>query len=201
VKLIDLFLEGGFIMYPLLICSLLTWAVAFEKMKSLKNFKQEFRKLHERALQLVRNNKIDEAKGLFSSADHLIASPHLELFSSRDLPRDIRDERVHRRLKETQMGLKKFLWILGTIGSSAPFIGLFGTVVGIIKSFEAMASTGKGGFTVVAAGLSEALIATAAGIIIAVIAVLFFNYFQTKLSEINIEFKHGLEDLSDFLNQ
>ena len=107
--------------------------------------------------------------------------------------------RLTRRLIETQSGLKRSLWILGTIASSAPFIGLFGTVVGIIKSFESIASSGQGGFAIVAAGLSEALIATAAGILVAVMAVVLYNYFQTKLSTINLDFRNRAYDLAEEL--
>jgi biopolymer transport protein ExbB len=80
--------------------------------------------------------------------------------------------------------LSASLWILGTIGSSAPFIGLFGTVVGIIKAFQAMAVTGAGGFSVVAAGISEALIATALGLAVAIIALIFYNYFQSRVERV-----------------
>jgi len=80
--------------------------------------------------------------------------------------------------------LSASLWVLGTIGSSAPFIGLFGTVVGIIKAFQAMAITGAGGFTVVAAGISEALIATALGLGVAIVALMFYNYFQSRVERI-----------------
>ena len=86
--------------------------------------------------------------------------------------------------EETQI-LKKNLWILGTVASSAPFIGLLGTVVGIIKSFESMAIAGTGGFAVVAAGISEALVATALGLAVAIIALIFYNYFQTRISSVN----------------
>ena len=86
--------------------------------------------------------------------------------------------------EETQK-LRKHLWILGTVASSAPFIGLLGTVVGIIKSFESMAIAGTGGFAVVAAGISEALVATALGLAVAIIAVIFYNYFQTRIATLN----------------
>ena len=90
---------------------------------------------------------------------------------------------------EEMQNLKKHLWILGTVASSAPFIGLLGTVVGIIKSFESMAIAGTGGFAVVAAGISEALVATALGLAVAIIAVIFYNYFQTRLSSLNALFR------------
>ena len=78
-----------------------------------------------------------------------------------------------------------YVWVLATAGSSAPFIGLFGTVVGILVAFQSMAIMGTGGFSVVAAGISEALISTALGLAVAIIAVIFYNYFDVKIQNIN----------------
>jgi len=88
-----------------------------------------------------------------------------------------------KRFEELE-ALKGPLWVLGTVSSSAPFIGLFGTVVGIVKAFHNMAIMGSGGFSVVAAGISEALIATALGLGVAILAVIFYNYFQTRIERI-----------------
>ena len=90
---------------------------------------------------------------------------------------------AERRFEEVER-LKGSLWILGTVAASAPFIGLFGTVVGIVKAFHSMSEMGSGGFTVVAGGISEALIATALGLIVAIVALIFYNYFQTRLERI-----------------
>ena len=90
---------------------------------------------------------------------------------------------AERRFEEVER-LKGSLWILGTVAASAPFIGLFGTVVGIVKAFHSMSVLGSGGFAVVAGGISEALIATALGLIVAIVALIFYNYFQTRLDRI-----------------
>jgi len=195
--MIELIKEGGFIMVPLLICSLLVWAVVLEKYWSYYQFRRQSASLHSEAINLVKENRLNEARGLYIKSNELIAGPHLTLFDESKTAKKIRDEKVGRRLAETEQGLKKYLWILGTIATSAPFIGLFGTVVGIIKSFESIAEAGKSGFSVVAAGLSEALIATAAGILVAVIASMFYNYFLSDLVNIKLVFKNKLEDLSD----
>lgn len=199
MELLSLFNEGGFIMIPLLICSIAVWAVAVEKIWFLKQFRAQYIMLHKNATGLLAEDKVNEAKGLGHSVHSLISTPYNVLFDERSNKTKWED-RVGRRLVETQQGLKKNLWIIGTVGASAPFIGLFGTVVGIIKSFDSIAVSGKSGFAVVAAGLSEALIATAAGIIVAIIAVMFYNFFQNKLSYINTDFKHRLEDLMDLIN-
>ena len=191
--------EGGFIMAPLLLCSILVWGVFFEKIWYLRKFSEQFQMLSEKAKNLVKESKINEAKGLAHSVDPLISKPFLCVLESKGTDREEWENLLHRRVKETQLGLKKYLWILGTIGTSAPFIGLFGTVVGIIKSFDSIAQSGKSGFSIVAADLGEALIATAAGIIVAVIAVVFYNYFQNRLNIVSTLFKNELEDLKDLV--
>jgi biopolymer transport protein ExbB/TolQ len=92
------------------------------------------------------------------------------------------------------------MWMLGTIASSAPFVGLFGTVWGIMEAFKQIGSSGKAGFAVVAGSISEALIATGAGILVAVIAVMFYNYLNVKVSATAKEFKNSLGDMADAFN-
>jgi biopolymer transport protein ExbB len=200
VGLIDLFKVGGFIMWPLLLCSIAIWFVVIEKFWTLSKFNKDFRRLFERASSLIKEQKIDEAKGLYHQADDLIGRPHQTLFEEmQSSKREEWEEKVSRRLTETNLGLKKFMWVLGTIGNAAPFIGLFGTVVGIIKSFRTIEATGKSGFSVVAGDLSEALVATAAGILVAVVAVMFYNFFQNKIKDTSVEFRNHVEDISDLL--
>src|SRR5207245_10909518 len=88
-----------------------------------------------------------------------------------------------KRFEELE-ALKGPLWILGTVGASAPFIGLFGTVVGIVKAFHNMAVMGSGGFWVVAAGIKENLIATMLGLGVASLAIICYNSFQTRSERI-----------------
>ena len=122
------------------------------------------------------------------------------LYFDEAIGKDEYEQRLARRLSETNADLKKNLWILGTIGSSAPFVGLFGTVWGIMGSFKAIGANGKAVFAVVAGTISEALIATAGGIIVAVFAVILYNYLQTKISEIAREFRNDLGDMADQYN-
>ena len=98
----------------------------------------------------------------------------------------------------TSAEMKKGTGGLATIGSSAPFIGLFGTVVGIINAFTGIAQSGSGGLAAVSAGISEALITTAFGILVAVPAVMAFNYFTTRLERFQIEMSNSSAELLDF---
>jgi len=87
-------------------------------------------------------------------------------------------------LTEEKVSLEKRITILGTLGSNAPFIGLFGTVLGIIHAFHSLALNAKGGPSVVMAGISEALVATALGLFVAIPAVAAYNYFVRSIKKI-----------------
>jgi biopolymer transport protein TolQ len=99
-------------------------------------------------------------------------------------------------------GFKRYLWALGTVGSSAPFVGLFGTVVGILKAFQSMSQAGTGGFKVVSQGIAAALVATAAGLMVAIYAIIAYNYFVAKIGAIAVQYKVFCEEfvmaLGDF---
>ena len=86
-------------------------------------------------------------------------------------------------------GFKRYLWALGTVGSSAPFVGLFGTVVGILKAFQSMSVAGAGGFKVVSQGIAAALVATAAGLMVAIYAIVAYNYFVARVNAIAVQYR------------
>jgi biopolymer transport protein TolQ len=89
---------------------------------------------------------------------------------------------------------RRYLWALGTVGSSAPFVGLFGTVVGILKAFQSMSQAGTGGFKVVSQGIAAALVATAAGLLVAIYAIIAYNYFVAKIAAIGIQYRVHCEE-------
>jgi biopolymer transport protein ExbB/biopolymer transport protein TolQ len=94
--------------------------------------------------------------------------------------------------------LKRGLSGLATIGSTAPFVGLFGTTFGIINAFQGMALTGSGGIAAVSAGIAEALITTAFGLFVAVPAVWAYNYFNGKVEGFNVEMDNSSSELLDY---
>ncbi len=89
--------------------------------------------------------------------------------------------------------LRQRLWVIGTVGSLAPYIGLFGTVVGIMRAFYDIGITGDTGFEVVSSGISEALIATAVGLLVAIVSLFFFNYLQVRVGSIAATFGRNSE--------
>ena len=98
-------------------------------------------------------------------------------------------------IKKEEVVLERFLGILGTLGNTAPFIGLLGTVIGIIKAFQSLAAAGSGGPNVVAAGIAEALIATAAGLTVAIPAVIFYNYYVSKVRQTVTDIEAAVEQV------
>jgi biopolymer transport protein ExbB/biopolymer transport protein TolQ len=98
-------------------------------------------------------------------------------------------------MSETLINLKWGLGFLATIGSTAPFIGLFGTVVGIINAFRSIAASGSGGMSVVSGGIAEALVSTALGIFVAIPAVVAFNHFTGKIENLHVEMNRASSQL------
>jgi biopolymer transport protein ExbB/TolQ len=199
MELVQVFKQGGFIMYPLLIFSVAVWTVAIQKVWFIINFRKQSKFFFDEGMRIIQSKRFNEMEWLYKNCPEIIAKPHAAIFEETTSSAEW-DARMSRRLNETTHGLKKNLWILGTIGSSAPFVGLFGTVWGIMNSFKAIGVAGKSGFAVVASTISEALIATAAGILVAVFAVMFYNYLQVKVTEALNEFKNGLGDMAERFN-
>ncbi|MCY4643291.1 MAG: MotA/TolQ/ExbB proton channel family protein [Bacteriovoracales bacterium] len=199
-----IFQEGGWVMYPLLFFSIASWCIIIERWTFLRSFHGLSSRFFDEVGPLLRGGDLKGALEACSRGERTwIADPLKVYLEAGDgigaLDLEAIHERARRRIFDIQLHLKKYLWVLATVSASAPFIGLFGTVVGIIRSFDDIAVAGKGGFSVVAAGISEALIATAAGILVAVIALIFFNYFQVRLSHLTSVYKNRLEDLKDMI--
>ena len=105
---------------------------------------------------------------------------------------------IQRATALTQSDLKKGVNTLATIGTTAPFVGLLDTVVGVINAFNGIAATGSGGIGAVSAGISEALVETALGLVVAIPAVWFYNYLTGRLDYFNVEMDNSSSELVDY---
>ncbi len=105
---------------------------------------------------------------------------------------------IQRAAALTANDLKKGVASLATIGATAPFVGLLGTVVGIITAFQGIAATGSGGLGAVSAGISEALVETALGLVVAIPAVWFYNYLTGRIEYFNVEMDNSSSELVDY---
>ena len=189
--------------------SIYSIAVMIDKFRSYKAARDESLKFLPLFVKNLKDNNfqgaLDSARKFKKSHIAKVVSAGLieydndkaELTDSHDLVGAV-GRALDRAVSLTSAEMKKGTGGLATIGSSAPFIGLFGTVVGIINAFTGIAISGSGGLAAVSAGIAEALITTAFGILVAVPAVMAFNYFTTRLERFQIEMSNSSAELLDF---
>jgi biopolymer transport protein ExbB/biopolymer transport protein TolQ len=113
-------------------------------------------------------------------------------------PIEAAERAIEREALMTTADMRKGLSGLATIGTTAPFIGLFGTVIGIINAFRGMAMTGSGGIAAVSTGIAEALVTTALGLFVAIPAVWLFNIFTNKIERFQVEMSNSASELIDY---
>ena len=187
LDLLEIINKGWLTTYPLILLSIVSVTVVLERLWFLRNISAITTRISASLLDPIKKGQRDLALAICRQNNH---SPAGSIFlnvldNEGQLGLDTANAFASEAMFEETQNLRKNLWILGTVASSAPFIGLLGTVVGIIKAFESMAIAGTGGFAVVAAGISEALVATALGLAVAIVAVIFYNYFQTRIANLN----------------
>jgi biopolymer transport protein ExbB len=191
--LLDLLHQGRLTTYPLGLLSVIVFAIAFERLWRYRGLDAATRDLTRKLVECLVRRDVAAARTLCEAAK----TPMAEVFGEGLRWRNIALEDLHQILHtarlEVVMELRRGLWFVGTIGSLAPYIGLLGTVVGIMQAFSAIAESGDAGFAVVSAGISEALIATAVGLLVAILALLLFNWLQTRISNIAAVFTRASE--------
>ncbi len=180
--LIDLLIMGWMSNVPLAIGSILSITIFVDKLRKFRGLDSRSRALANRVIETLVGRDLAGARGLCEGSDLPVAKMILEALRWENIA--VEDyERILATLRaDMSSEMRKGIWIIGTVGSLAPFVGLFGTVVGIIRAFRDMAEGGGGGFTIVAASLSEALIATAAGLGVAIVALALFNYLNVRVA-------------------
>ena len=178
--------QGYYATYPLLFISIVCLAIIFERLWALRGIGSRAAKLADSLIPQLRqgntNGALQATQARGSASERVY---HTLITASQSMDREHLMELDEERRFQEGLEFKRYIWVLATAGASAPFIGLFGTVVGILVAFQSMAIMGTGGFSVVAAGISSALIATALGLAVAIVAVIFYNYFSVKIENLN----------------
>jgi biopolymer transport protein ExbB/TolQ len=200
----DLYKElahGGYTLVVILLCSVIAAAIAVERLIAMWAVVSDARSLGEQVSKCLFRGDHAQGRALCERSRSLAADIFLAGFARYGQgARDSFESAVERE-RVGVLKLKSNLWALGTVGTVSPFVGLFGTVVGIRAAFAAMAAAGTGGFAVVANGISEALISTAAGIFVAVEAVVLYNYFQARLGRASAELKLITDEFVEVLRE
>ena len=196
----ELLLTGGITMIIIVLGSVAAVVIGIERFLFLRGFARRAQELHEVVIRALLRGDAHLALHECDRA-HI---PSVVLYRAA-LDRATRPERipdaVDRARREVVQALRAPLWMLGTLGATMPFVGLFGTVWGILRSFRSMAAAGTGGFAVVASGISEALITTAGGIAVAVEAVVLYNYFQARISKESFDLTLKADELVETVEE
>ncbi len=201
---IQLILQAGHVvkgvLVTLLFFSVFSWAIIFYKHRYLSKANKE----SDIFLRTYRAGR--DPKALYIATKTLNLSPLANVFKSvyAEEGRNDRDElkRMLRRYEALESAkLERYLNFLATTGSTTPFIGLFGTVWGIMNSFRGIGATGAASLAVVAPGIAEALIATAMGLAAAIPAVIAYNYYLSRARRMIIEMEDFSEELLDFFSK
>ena len=199
---------GGITMGVILAASVVAVVVAIERAIALWGLSEQSRALSETIAKHLLRGDVAAGRSAAERADVPTADIYLAAFDRLDRTRGSSESlqaAVERERAQVGLRLRKHLWILGTIGATTPFVGLFGTVAGIMRSFRDLGidvgSGGPGNTAVVMTGISEALITTAGGILVAVEAVILYNYFQSRLARVSIELRLLSDEFLELLRE
>ncbi len=202
-------IPGWGVIITLLLQSVYMIAVGIERYLTYSKAKAQSRQYAPKVAQALKNSNIDEAINIGDKHkdSHLamVVSSGLKEFAAHQGNADISADEMEaskraldRAIAVKTAELKRGLSGLATVGSTAPFVGLFGTVVGIIGAFQALKSNESAGIGAVGGAISEALIATAFGILVAIPAVWLFNYFTSKVTSFSVEMENSASELVDY---
>jgi biopolymer transport protein ExbB/biopolymer transport protein TolQ len=194
----------------LAIMSLWSLSVAFGKWWNLRKAQKETLKFAPEFSQFLEEDNLTEAINLAQSykKSHVARVLGGALDEVKPLIMDgsvtvsdinSAERAVERNMLVEIVSLKRGLAILATVGSTSPFVGLLGTVFGIINAFAGMGAAGSSGIQAIAVGIAEALIATGFGLLVAIPAVWAFNYFQTKIDNLTSEMTYVSKEMIDYL--
>ncbi len=171
-------LGADWVLYLLAALSVLSVAVIVERSVFFYQRRIDHEKLQKEAVRAVRENTVNALTKTYKKSETMAARVALAGVRNREAGVAAASEAMNSAKISTQEEYEKLTVILGTLGNNAPFIGLFGTVLGIIKAFNDLQANPTGGINAVMGSTSEALVATAVGILVAIPAVVAFNLFN-----------------------
>jgi biopolymer transport protein ExbB len=175
-------ITGSPIMVALICCSVLTLGVVLERAHFFMKRRGNPDETLALVLQKIRAGHVKEASWVSQKTAHPLGTVVARVFDHRGASSAEVEEHMQIALSEQKMLLERNLGFLGTMAAVAPLVGLLGTVWGIMRAFNDMAATGSAAPSVVAAGVAEALVTTAAGLVVAVPAVMLYNHFTRQMN-------------------
>ncbi len=187
-----LYARGGVTFFVIILLSIVALAIGLERWYATWSYRRRLETATDRILAHLQEGNRTMAQAVNVSLPWHPATPLFAMLLDDKRGAGGELKRLQGRITR---GVRRRLWVLASIGAIAPFVGLFGTVVGVMEAFQQIAVQGTGGFPVVSAGISSALIATAGGIFVGIESVLLFNYLQVYVGEYTALLKESAEEV------
>jgi biopolymer transport protein ExbB len=188
---------GGPVMWPIILCSIGAAAIVLERLWTLQDKRVLPRELTAKVWQLIENNQVNDKVITALEQNSPLGRVLAAGLANRHRPHEVIMERLEDTGRHVIYELERFLNTLGTIAGIAPLLGLLGTVTGIIKAFNAINQGGVGDPRALSGGIAEALITTAAGLIVAIPALFAYRYLRGKVDRIVVEMEKDAIKLAD----
>ncbi len=196
----EMIIAGGWVMVPLIVCSVAAMAIVVERFVSLRQERIAPANLVSQILQVHQAGQLDARRiAVIRSASPLGRVLAAGLLNQRH-SREVMKEAIEDVGRQVVAELERFLNALGTIAAISPLLGLFGTVLGMIKVFTAITAAGVGNPGVLAGGISEALITTAAGLAIAIPSLFFYRYLRARVDTLVLKMEEEALKLIEVLH-
>lgn len=183
----EIIIAGGPVMWPILLCSVLAAAIMLERLWTLQRKRVIPRELTDRVWKLVETRTLNERHIEALSRNSPLGRVLAAGLTNRNQGREIMKEVIEDTGRHVVHELERFLNALGTIAAISPLLGLLGTVTGMIQAFEAITSEGVGDPRILSGGIGEALITTAAGLIVAIPALIGYRYLRGLVDFLVVE--------------
>ncbi len=191
---------GGFTMYVLILCSVISIAVIIERVLYFQRRLRVSRfALMEELQKEIVQNKIPNAVNICRNADTPCAKVALAGLNLNGHDEKMIANAMEREISIETIKLERFISIIGTIGGTAVYIGLFGTVLGIMHAFGDISKSGGSGMDIVTKGIAEALVCTAAGLLVAIPAVISYNFLMRRIDNIVMDMELTSSELLDLM--
>jgi len=199
--MIDFFVRGGPLMYPILLCSVIGWAIFMERIFAFIKVRRNLKPLSESVKAFLLADKAKDAVVLCSEVKSPLARILLVVLKNRGGKRTYLKSLAEEVGEREAVSLQRYLGLLGTIANISPLLGLLGTVLGMIKAFNVIATQGMGTPATLGGGISEALITTAAGLTVAVPMILLHRYLSSRSERLVLELEEATMQIVDLVEE
>ena len=197
--MLEIIQSGGWLMVPILLCSIVAAAICVERLWSLQRSRIVPRNLLVQIGSVIKSTDLDSQKLLELRANSPLGQVLAAGIANARRSREIMKESMEEVATQVSHDLERYLTTLGIIASISPLIGLLGTVVGMIQVFTVLMLEGAGNANVLAGGISQALITTAAGLSVAIPALMFHRFFLRRVDELMVNMEQEASKLVDII--